>query len=67
MQGSVGFSFALVAVPALTLIRSEALPATILLLTLPMAATMDIRERCAIDMPSLAYLLSGLLVGTRVV
>lgn len=64
VQGSVGFGFALVAVPALTLIRPEALPATILLLTIPMAATMAVRERREIDVPGLAYLLSGRLVGT---
>ena len=40
VQGSVGFGFALVVVPALTLVYPEALPATVLLLTMPMAATM---------------------------
>ena len=56
--------FALVVVPALTLVRSEVLPTTVLLLTMPMAATMAARERRAIDVPSLAYLLLGRLVGT---
>ncbi|MDP8953055.1 MAG: sulfite exporter TauE/SafE family protein [Actinomycetota bacterium] len=64
VQGSVGFGFALVVVPALTLLRPEALPATVLLLSLPMAATMAVRERHAIDVPGLAYLLLGRLAGT---
>ena len=64
VQGSVGFGFALVVVPALTLVRPEVLPAAVLLLTMPMAATMAVRERRAIDVPGLAYLLSGRLAGT---
>ena len=35
IQGSIGFGFALVAVPALTLVRAEALPATLLILLCP--------------------------------
>ncbi len=66
VQGSVGFGFALVVVPALTLLRPEVLPATVLLLTMPMAATMAVRERHAIDVSGLTYLLSGRLVGTFV-
>lgn len=64
VQGSVGFGFALVVVPALTLIRPEVLPATVLQLMTPMAATMAVRERRAIYVCGLAYLLSGRLVGT---
>ena len=64
VQGSVGFGFALVVVPALTLIRPEVLPATVLLLTLPMALTMAVRERHAMNISGLAYLLFGRVVGT---
>jgi uncharacterized membrane protein YfcA len=63
VQGSIGFGFALVAVPVLTLLRPEALPATVLLLVTPMAA-MALRKRCAVDVPGLVYLVSGRLVGT---
>jgi uncharacterized membrane protein YfcA len=64
VQGSVGFGFALVVVPALTLVRPEVLPAMVLLLTMPMAMTMAVRERRAIDVAGLAYLLLGRLAGT---
>jgi uncharacterized membrane protein YfcA len=64
VQGSVGFGFALVVVPALTLIRPEVLPATVLLLTLPMALTMAVRERHAMNISGLAYLLFGRVVGS---
>ena len=64
VQGSVGFGFALVAVPVLTLVRPEVLPATVLLLMMPMATTMAVKDRREIDIPGLAYLLSGRLAGT---
>lgn len=65
VQGSVGFGLALVVVPVLTLVRPEALPATILLVIMPMAILMAVRERRAFDdARGLIYLLSGRLVGT---
>ena len=64
VEGSVGFGLALVVVPAMTLVSPEALPATVLLLTMPMAAVMAARERHAIYAPGLVYLLSGRLLGT---
>jgi uncharacterized membrane protein YfcA len=47
VQGSVGFGFALVVVPVLTFVRPDVLPATVLLLTLPLSVTMAVRERRA--------------------
>ncbi len=64
VQGSVGFGLALVVVPAMTLVSPEALPATVLLLTMPVASVMAARERHAIYAPGLVYLLSGRLSGT---
>ncbi len=64
VQGSVGFGLALVVVPALTLVRPEALPATVLLIVMLLGAFMAIRERRAIDVAGLAYVLSGRLLGT---
>jgi len=51
VQGSVGFGLALVVAPAMTLVSPEALPATVLLLTMPMASVMAARERRAIYAP----------------
>jgi uncharacterized membrane protein YfcA len=64
VQGSVGFGLALVVVPALTLVRPEALPATVLLIVMPLGVFMAFKERRAIDVSGLAYVLSGRLLGT---
>ena len=62
VQGAVGFGLALV-VPALTLFLPEALPATVLLLAMPLAAVMAAKERRAVDVPGLTYVLLGRLGG----
>jgi uncharacterized membrane protein YfcA len=64
LQGSVGFGFGLVAVPTLTLVWPELLPATALLLLLPMTALMVARERGAVDTIGLAWLAGGRFFGT---
>lgn len=66
VQGSVGFGFALVVVPVLTFVRPEVLPATVLLLILPLSVTMAVRERQAVEVVGLVYLLAGRLAGTLV-
>ncbi|HVF01313.1 MAG TPA: sulfite exporter TauE/SafE family protein [Rubrobacteraceae bacterium] len=66
VQGSVGFGFALVVVPVLTFVRPDVLPATVLLLTLPLSVTMAVRERRAVEVVGLVYLLAGRLVGAFV-
>lgn len=48
IQGSLGFGFAFAVAPALALIRPEAVPTTIVLLSIPMVALMAIRERGSI-------------------
>ena len=64
VQGSVGFGLALVVVSALTLVRPEALPATLLLIVMPLGVFLAFKERRAIDVSGLAYVLSGRLLGT---
>jgi uncharacterized membrane protein YfcA len=49
VQGSVGFGLALVVVPVLTPVRPKALPATVLLIVMPLGAFMAFKERRAID------------------
>ena len=49
IQGSIGFGYALVAVPALVLILPWAVPAAPLLLALPMTTLMRAREWRSID------------------
>jgi hypothetical protein len=52
-----------VVVPALTLVRPEALPATVLLIVMPLGVGMAFKERRAIDVSGLACVLSGRLLG----
>lgn len=66
VQGAIGFGFALVVVPVLTFVRPEVLPAAVLLLILPLSVTMAVRERRAVEVVGLVYLLAGRLVGTFV-
>ncbi|HYY43932.1 MAG TPA: sulfite exporter TauE/SafE family protein [Actinomycetota bacterium] len=64
IQGSVGFGFALVVVPVLTLMDPTTLPATILILAVPLTLVMSIRERGSIDGSGLLLILAGRVVGT---
>jgi uncharacterized membrane protein YfcA len=64
IQGSIGFGFAFVAVPTLTLLRADALPATLLVLALPLTVLMALRERNAIDFAGFTYATAGRALGT---
>ena len=64
VQGSVGFGLALVVVPVLALIRPEVLPAVVLLLTMPMATLMVVREWRSADVAGLLPILGGRVLGT---
>lgn len=64
IQGSIGFGFALVAVPAMALVLPEALPATSLLIALPMTVVMALRERRSIDVQGFAWITGGRVLGT---
>jgi uncharacterized membrane protein YfcA len=64
IQGTIGFGFAFVAVPTLTLLRPDALPAALLLLAFPMTVAMAVREWSAIDLRGFAYATAGRVVGT---
>jgi len=64
IQSSIGFGLALVVVPTLTLIRPDALPATILLIALPMTTFMALRERRSIDVAGLRRAAAARLPGT---
>ncbi|CAN5588058.1 sulfite exporter TauE/SafE family protein [soil metagenome] len=63
IQGSIGFGFALIAVPTLTFIRADALPATLLLLAVPMTIAMALRERSAIDVSGFLHATAGRVFG----
>jgi uncharacterized protein len=64
IQGSLGFGYALVAVPAMVLLLPWAVPVTPLLLALPMTLLMSAREWRSIDLGGFALITAGRLVGT---
>src|SRR4028118_284277 len=64
IQGSIGFGYALVAVPAMVLLLPWAVPVTPLLLALPMTLLMSAREWRSIDLGGFALITGGRLVGT---
>jgi uncharacterized membrane protein YfcA len=66
IQGSLGFGFAFAVAPALALIRPEAVPATIVLLSIPMVVLMAIRERGSIRVRDFLRITTGRLPGTLV-
>jgi uncharacterized membrane protein YfcA len=66
IQGSLGFGFAFAVAPALALIRPEAVPATIVLHSIPMVVLMAIRERGSIRVRDFLWITAGRLPGTLV-
>lgn len=64
VQGSIGFGANLLAAPVLALIEPEAVPATLMLLVLPLAASMVRREHHGVDWPAVGLLMAGRVPGT---
>ena len=64
IHGSIGFGFSLIVVPTMALIRPEAVPATLLMLALPMTIFMTLRERRSIDMTGFVWITGGRFIGT---
>src|SRR5918995_2899018 len=64
IQGSLGFGYALVAVPTMVLLLPWAVPVTPLFLALPMTLLMSVREWRSIDLGGFALITAGRLLGT---
>jgi len=64
VQATIGFGVNLVAVPVVALVAPEALPATLVLLAVPLAVAMVVREHHHVDRSGLAWALTGRLPGT---
>ncbi len=64
IQGSIGFGYAFIAVPALALLYPEAVPVTPLLLALPMALLMSAREWRSIDVTGFFLITAARALGT---
>lgn len=65
-HGIAGFGFSFFAIPILSLIDPEAVPVTILTVMIPMTAAMAFRERSALRVMDLFWLIGGRLPGTAV-
>lgn len=66
IQGSIGFGMNLVTVPVVALVLPDALPATAVLLGIPLATAMVRHERHAVDRSGVAWIMVGRLPGTVV-
>ena len=66
VQGSVGFGANIVAVPVITVLEPDALPATLALVVIPLVAVMAIRERHALDRRGVTWITVGRIPGTIV-
>jgi uncharacterized protein len=66
IQGSIGFGLGFAAAPAMTLIRPEAVPATLLILTIPMVVIIALRERNSINVRGFLLITAGRIPGTLV-
>ena len=64
IQGSIGFGMNLVTVPALALVLPDALPATVILIGLPLAFVMFRHEHHALDRDAIGWILAGRVPGT---
>ncbi|HEX5095711.1 MAG TPA: sulfite exporter TauE/SafE family protein [Acidimicrobiia bacterium] len=64
IQGSIGFGMNLVTVPALALVLPDALPATVILIGLPLAVIMFRHEHHALDRDAIGWILAGRVPGT---
>ena len=64
VQGTVGFGVNLLAAPVLALAEPDALPATLILVAMPLAVGMLVREHGATDWTGLRWLVVGRLPGT---
>jgi uncharacterized membrane protein YfcA len=64
IQGSIGFGYALVAVPALVLMLPWSVPVTPLLLALPMTILMSASEWQSVDFSGFFLITFGRLLGT---
>jgi hypothetical protein len=64
VQGTIGFGYALVVVPALLLVAPAAIPTTPLVVALPMVVALAVTDRRHLDRAGFARLTAGRLPGT---
>jgi uncharacterized protein len=63
VQGTVGVGFAVITVPILSLINPELAPVPQVLIVLPLTIAMALRERTAIDLAGVGWIIAGRIPG----
>jgi uncharacterized membrane protein YfcA len=63
LQGTIGFGFALLSVPVLALVDPVLAPAPQILVVIPLTIAMAVRERHAIRLTGVGYILAGRIPG----
>jgi uncharacterized protein len=66
LQSTIGFGFAIVSVPILALVDSRLVPVPQLLMALPLVSAMAWRERHAVDLRGVGWILGGRALGSLV-
>lgn len=66
LQGTIGFGFAVLSVPILSLIDPVLAPVPQLLVTLPLTLSMAWRERQSVDLKGIGWVLAGRVPGAAV-
>lgn len=66
LQGTVGFGFAVLSVPVLSLVDPRLAPVPQLLVTLPLTLSMAWSERHAVDLKGVGWVLAGRLPGAAI-
>lgn len=64
IQGSIGFGLGFAAAPAMAVVSPEAVPVTLLILTLPMVAAITLRERKELNVRGFLLITAGRVPGT---
>lgn len=64
VQGSLGFGMNLVVVPVLAVVVPKALPATAIVLGVPISISMLLHERHAVDRAGVAWIITGRVPGS---
>jgi uncharacterized membrane protein YfcA len=66
VQGAIGVGLNMIAAPFVAIVIPEALPATLVLLAVPIAVTTILREHHALDRVALPWMILGALPGTAI-
>lgn len=63
VQGTVGIGFGMISVPILSLVHPELAPVPQLLMALPLTVAMVVRERHAVDLTGVGWIVGGRIPG----